>query len=82
MQEDSEEGRCFSDKSAVIVVSTERREWMKVLPFIFASREYQRLINSQSTFGCFEVGPMKRLPVPDSRAIEYVSTDLLKFIDF
>ncbi|MGE4096272.1 MAG: BREX-1 system adenine-specific DNA-methyltransferase PglX [Candidatus Binatia bacterium] len=55
---------CFSDKSGVVFPDKGKEQWLFVLPIIFASEHYQKLINSQATFGSYEIGPVKRLPCP------------------
>lgn len=55
---------CFSDKTAVIVPADDKQEWLWALPAALASSEYQRLIEAQSKFGSYEIGPIKALPVP------------------
>jgi hypothetical protein len=61
---------CFSDKSGVIIPTEADSPWLYALPFVLASREFQKLISAHSKFGSYEIGPIKNLPIPNAAAYE------------
>jgi hypothetical protein len=73
---------CFSDKSGVILPTSQQAGWLLALGPAFASSEYQRLIGARSKFGSYEIGPIKTLPVPDARLLQQIKAWEAIYADF